>query len=127
MPTGTTLLKDLLLATAPMSQYQGIKLKDVIHEELGKINSEIPMPYHESGCLFADAGDFLARAAILLSQLATGIARSKHLDAYVEAKTEEMEEDHDFSQLKLLEYLEAKHASVKFVLSCATGTFLLTL
>lgn len=113
MGTNTLLMKDLLLAVAPTSQYQGNRLRNMVQDELSKINHDIVLHPSDSGCLFADAGDFLARATMLLAQLATGIVHSKHMDAYIVEKTDEMEEDHEFSQLDVLDYLDAKHASIK--------------
>lgn len=67
----------------------------------------------DSGCLLNDMGDFLVRASAALARLAEGVVHGPHIDVYIEKRIKEMEEQHDFSELGTLDYIDEKHSSLK--------------
>ena len=67
----------------------------------------------DSGCLLSDMGDFLVRASASLARLAEGVVHGPHIDVYVEKRIKEMEQEHDFSELGALDYIDEKHSSLK--------------
>lgn len=89
-------------------------LDEIIRKKLAEVASSIP-EWRGSGCLLADIGDFLVRASIIFSGLADAVVHGQHIDTHTELKIQEMEEDHDFSELSYLDYLNAKHLALKCV------------
>jgi hypothetical protein len=68
-----------------------------------------------SGCLFTDMGEFLVRATNILSRVANGVVHDQQrITKYIDKKAREMREDHDFSKLSPLVYMNEKHTCLKF-------------
>ncbi len=67
----------------------------------------------DSGCLLNDAGDFLVRTSAALAHLADGVANGRHIDVYIEKRVNEMDQQHEFSDLSKLDSLEDKNSLLK--------------
>lgn len=80
----------------------------------------------DSGCLLSDMGDFLVRASASLARLAEGVVHGPHIDVYVEKRIKEMEQEHDFSELGALDYIDEKHSSLKAISTSLANAAALT-
>jgi hypothetical protein len=88
-------------------------LDEILRQQIAEAAASEPT-LNPSGCLFTDMGEFLVRATNILSRVANGVVCGQHVTTYIKKKTREMREDHDFSKLSPLEYMDEKHASLKF-------------
>ena len=107
-------------ALPPWSCFRGThdisseRVKDIIQEKLSTVR--IPVSeWRDSGCLLADMGDYLLRATHHLSQLADALVNGHHVDIYIKQRVEDTEQENDFSDLDILQYLDSKHNSLKSV------------
>jgi hypothetical protein len=103
-----------ILAQLFLGETQNPRLDEILRQQVAEATASEP-GLAPSGCLLTDMGNFLLRATNILSGLANGIVYGQHIHTYTKEKVREMKEDHDFSELNPLEYMEEKHASLKFV------------
>lgn len=66
-----------------------------------------------SGCLLEDMGVLLVKTSSLLSEVAVSLAEGQHIKDYTNLRIEQIEQENDFSELGILDYLEAKHSSLR--------------
>jgi hypothetical protein len=105
---------------------QNPRLDEILREQFAKVTASEP-GLTPSGCLLTDMGNFLLRATNILSGLANGIVTGQHIHTYTDEKVQEMAEDHGFSKLDPIEYMNDKHTYLMFVtvdrpLSCSILT-----
>lgn len=74
----------------------------------------IPREPSDPGCLFGDMSGFLVQAIAALSHLADGLIDGEHMDAYLNHKLNDMEQEHGFSELTILDTLNDKRLSLKW-------------
>jgi hypothetical protein len=116
---GLASLKSTLMATTAFRcpQYFGCSissqwLDEILSAKMAEIVASTPVS-PDSGCLLNDMGDFLVRASAALARLAEAVVHGPHIDVYIEKRIKEMEEQHDFSELGTLDYIDEKHSSLK--------------
>lgn len=66
-----------------------------------------------SGCLLEDIGVLLVKTSSMLSEVAVALAEGRHIKDYSSLRIEQIEQENDFSELGLLDYLETKHSSLR--------------
>ena len=96
-----------------LGETQNTWLNEILRQQVAEVAASEPA-LTPSGCLLTDMGDFLVRATNILSRLANGVVHGQHIKIYAKEKVREMREDHDLSELSLLEYMDKKHTSLKF-------------
>lgn len=96
-----------------LGETQNPWLDEILQQQVAEAAASEPA-LNPSGCLFTDMGEFLVRATNILSRVANGVVQGQHVKIYAEKKVREMREDHDFSDLNSLEYMDKKHTSLKF-------------
>jgi hypothetical protein len=69
----------------------------------------------DSGCLLNDMGDFLVQTSAALAQLADGVVNGHHIDIYIEKRVNEMDQQHELSDMSTLDSLDEKHSLLKCV------------
>ena|ERR1700733_1797924 len=109
-----------------LGETQNPRLDEILWQKIAEAIASQP-GLTPSGCLLTDMGNFLLRATSILSGLAKGMVSGQHIRTYTKEKVQEMREDHDFSELEALEYMDEKHKFLKFVtvdrqLSCSVLT-----
>jgi hypothetical protein len=109
-----------------LGETQNPRLDEILWQKIAEAIASQP-DLTPSGCLLTDMGNFLLRATSILSGLAKGMVSGQHIRTYTKEKVREMREDHDFSELDSLEYMDEKHKFLKFVtvdrpLSCSVLT-----
>ncbi|KAH0559376.1 hypothetical protein GP486_004110 [Trichoglossum hirsutum] len=91
-------------------------LDEIIRKELAEIVMSTAKS-QSAGCPLSDIGDFLVRATAMLSRLTNSIVHGQHISLHTKRKIEEMQEEHDFSLLSLLDYMNEKHSLLKLIAS----------
>lgn len=112
----TDQLTELFGSAARLQDSQDAWLREIIRiqvEEATRTTSAPEWPVSE--CLLVGLGEFLVQASTVLSRLADGVVYGQHIDIYTDRRIQEMEEDHDFSELNFLDYMNEKHSSLKCV------------
>ena len=103
-----------LLDPALPTDGQNTWLRELVEKEIEARNSDpIVGDLQNSGCLFEDIGSLLIRASSLLSDVAVALAEGQHTKDYTNLRIEQIEQENDFSDLGSLNYLEAKHLSLR--------------
>jgi hypothetical protein len=104
------------LSSHPIQPVEGTWLGETIKRELEGLSLSLPPEqWQANGCLLADMGDFFVRATLMLSRLAENVVSGPQVIIYAQERLEEMDEENDFSELSVLDYLNEKHSSLKFV------------
>lgn len=94
---------------------QGIpnnRLVQLIETQRAQLNC-VSVDWPKSHCLLADIGEYLARSAMILSQLAAELADGQHITSYAKETVRKMKEKTDFSDLDDLDYFDSKHTSLR--------------
>ena len=103
-----------LLDSALPPNGQNTWLRELVEKEIEARNNYLGFDYvQNSGCLFEDIGGLLIKTSSLLSDVAVSLAEGQHITDYSNLRIEQIEQDNDFSELGLLEYLEVKHSSLR--------------
>ena len=68
-------------------------------------------------CLLADAGDTITHLLDVLAHLASLLTHGDATTEYVERRIEDSDQSDDFSDLDIVDYLDDKHASLKYIMN----------
>ena len=103
-----------LLDSALPPDGRNMWLRELVEKEIEARND-----YHgfddlqTSGCLLEDMGELFVKTSSLLSDVATSLAEGQHIKDYSNLRIDQIEQENDFSELGLLDYLETKHSSLR--------------
>ena len=103
-----------LLDSALPPYGQNTRLRELVEKEIEARNDYMGFDdLQNSGCLLEDIGGLLIKTSSLLSDVAVSLADGQHIKDYSNLRIEQIEQENDFSELGLLDYLEAKHSSLR--------------
>lgn len=89
-------------------------LRELVEKEIEALSEHLGIDdAHISGCLLEDIGVLLLETLSILSEVAVSLAEGQHIKDYSNVRIEQMEKENDFSELSILEYLDAKHSSLR--------------
>ncbi|KAL8791322.1 MAG: hypothetical protein Q9195_005941 [Heterodermia aff. obscurata] len=95
---------------------QNTWLRELVEKEIEARNDYLGFDdLQNSGCLLEDIGTLLIKTSSLLSDLAVSLAEGQHIKDYSNLRIEQIEQQNDFSELGLLDYLETKHISLRLL------------
>ena len=103
-----------LLGSALPPNGQNTWLRELVEREIEARSEHLGVDdLQVSGCLLEDMGVLLVKTSSLLSDVALSLAEGQHIKDYSNLRIEQIEQENDFSELSLLDYLEAKHSSLR--------------
>jgi hypothetical protein len=107
-----SILQVFLLSSLGHHEDSPHSIDEVIRRQFDEAIAFIP-ERPSSGCLLTDIGDFLIHTSTLTSRLADGLVHGQHVEVSGKRAIQEMENEHDFSNLDLLEYMNKKHSLLR--------------
>lgn len=103
-----------LVSSALLPDGQNTWLRELVEKEIEAKMEHLGVDdLRISGCLLEDMGVLLMKTASTLSEVAISLAEGQHIKDYSNLRIEQIEQENDFSELSVLDYLEAKHSSLR--------------
>lgn len=87
-------------------------LDGVVRARVGSVAARGPAPM-ASGVVLVDIGDFLLKVLEQMSRFVESFVSGDHINTYIRSMVNQMENEHGFSELDELEYLDKIHRSLK--------------
>ena len=108
-------LTNHFFAAAQSHASHGSKIERLLQSELPEIRAELGNnPQIQDVCLMADAGEFITHTLEILAQFAIDAVYGHHISDYAKARISSLVQEHDLSYLDTVDYLDDKHAALKY-------------
>jgi hypothetical protein len=89
-------------------------ISQIFQKHLEEAMTMIPEPASSTGCLLTDIGNSLIQASTIMTQLAEELVRGEHIQDNSRKVLQEIEAENDFSELDLFDYMNKKHAVLRY-------------
>ena len=110
-------LTNQFFAAAQSHAGHGSKIERLLHSELPEIRAELGNTSQiQDVCLISDAGEFITHTLELLAHFAIDAVFGHHITDYANARISSLVQEHDLSDLETVDYLDDKHAALKYLI-----------
>ena len=92
---------------------QNSRLRKLFQSHLTSIGADLAPRNLDDVCLMSDLGEFLIHALEILGRFATDSIYGEDVTVYTQHRLQQLEEEGDFSDLGVADYLDDKHAALK--------------
>lgn len=89
------------------------RLRKLFQSHLAGIVADLANSDLDDVCLMADLGGFLIHALEILARFATDTIYGEDVILYTQHRLQQLEEQSDFSDMGVADYLDDKHAALK--------------
>ena len=111
-------LTNQFFSTAQSHAGHGSKIERLLQSELPEIRAELGNTSQiQDVCLIADAGEFITHTLEILAHFAIDAVYGHHISDYANARISSLVQEHDLSDLETVDYLDDKHAALKYLIS----------
>ena len=110
-------LTNQFFAAAQSHAGHGSKIARLLQSELPEIRAELGNTSQiQDVCLIADAGEFITHTLEILAHFAIDAVYGHHISDYANARISSLVQEHDLSDLETVDYLDDKHAALKYLI-----------
>lgn len=110
-------LTNQFFAAAQSHASHGSKIERLLQSELPEIRAELGNTSQiQDVCLIADAGEFITHTLEILAHFAIDAVYGHHISDYANARISSLVQEHDLSDLETVDYLDDKHAALKYLI-----------
>ena len=92
---------------------QNSRLRGLFQSHLTSSGADLAPRNLDDVCLMADLGEFIIHALEILGRFATDSIYGEDVILYTQHRLQQLEEQGDFSDLGVADYLDDKHAALK--------------
>ena len=110
-------LTDQFFTAAQSHAGHGSRIERLLQSELPEIRAELGNTTQiQDVCLIADAGEFITHTLEILAHFAIDAVYGHHITHYADARISSLVQEHDLSDLEIVDYLDDKHAALKYLI-----------